>query len=271
MGLRGARNRSLLEATSVTLAAVLCAAALCTGCARSPAASGATRTLSIAAAADLKFAMDEVSVAFHRAHKDVALETSFGSSGNFYAQIRNGAPFDVYLSADVAYPRRLLAEGVGKPDSLFVYGVGRIVVWVPAASALDPSSALRSSAVRHVAIANPQHAPYGRAAEAALRSLNVYAEVRPKLVLGEDISQTFEFAESGAADVGIVALSLALAPAARDKGRYWEIPLDDYPRIEQAGLILKDSADARALRAFLASDEGRAVLKRYGFYMPEGR
>jgi len=250
-------------------ALALCAAVLsAAGCHRPPAAP---RTLSIAAAADLKFAMDEVTAEFHRAHPDWELRPSFGSSGNFYAQIHNGAPFDAFLSADVDYPRRLLAEGIGQPDSLFVYGVGRIVVWVPAASALDPATALGSPAVKHLAIANPQHAPYGRAAEAALRTLGLYDQVKPKLVLGEDISQTFEFAESGAADAGIVALSLALAPAARDKGRYWEVPLEDYPRIEQAGLILKDSAGARALRAFLTSDDGRAALKRYGFYLPEGK
>jgi molybdate transport system substrate-binding protein len=249
-------------------AAVCVLLLLCAACGRAPAPR---RTVAIAAAADLKFAMDEVSLEFHRAHPDVELRTSFGSSGNFYAQLHNGAPFDAFLSADVEYPRRLLREGIGSADSLFVYGVGRIVAWVPAASGLDPAAALRDARVRHVAIANPQHAPYGRAAEAALRSLGLYAGVERKLVLGEDIAQTFEFVESGAADVGIVALSLAGAPAARGKGRYWEIPLDAYARIEQGGLLLKETADTRALRAFLMSAGGRSVLKRYGFYPPEGR
>jgi molybdate transport system substrate-binding protein len=248
--------------------AALCALLLCAACARRPVE---LERVAVAAAADLKFAMEEVAADFHRAHPDVELRSSFGSSGNFYAQIHNGAPFDAFLSADVEYPRRLLREGIGKADSLFVYGVGRIVVWVPAASALDPASALRDARVRHVAIANPQHAPYGRAAEAALRSMGIYGLVERKLVLGEDISQTFEFVESGAADVGIVALSLALAPAARDKGRYWEIPLDAYPRIEQGGLLLKDTAGTRALRTFLVSAEGRNILKKYGFYLPESR
>ena len=248
--------------------AALCALLACAvGCKTAPVS---TRTLSIAAAADLKFAMDEISAAFHAAHPDVELRCSFGSSGNFYAQIHNGAPFDAFLSADVAYPRRLLSDGTGKPDSLFVYGVGRIVVWIPAASPLDPATALGDARVHHIAIANPQHAPYGRAAEAALHSMGLYEKAQPKLVLGEDISQTFEFVESGAADVGIVALSLALAPAARGKGRYWEVPLAYYPRIEQAGLILKDSADARAMCAFLTGANGRAILKKYGFYVPEG-
>ena len=112
------------------------------------------------------------------------LETAYGSSGNFYAQIRNQAPFDIFLSADVEYPRKLVADGIGARDSLFVYAVGRIVVWVPASSPLDPATALRAASVRHVAIANPQHAPYGRAAEAALRSLGLYDSVTGKLVLG---------------------------------------------------------------------------------------
>ena len=215
--------------------------------------------------------MDEIAPAFHREHADAELQSTFGSSGNFYSQIRNGAPFDAFLSADVEYPRMLLKDGIGKADSLFVYGVGRIVVWVPAASALDPASALSDARVRHVAIANPQHAPYGRAAAAALHSLKLYDAVKSKLVLGEDISQTFEFVESGAADVGIVALSLARAPAALGKGRYWEIPLDAYPRIDQGGLLLKDSPDTQALRAFMISAEGRSILKKYGFYPPEGQ
>lgn len=256
MGLRIAR-------APAALAAVWC---LLTGCARTPPPPVA---VSIAAAADLKFAMDELSAAFGRANPGVDLRSSFGSSGNFYAQLHNGAPFDVFLSADVEYPRRLLADGIGKADSLFVYGVGRIVVWVPAASPLDPASALPDPRVKHIAIANPAHAPYGRAAKSALESLGLYSRLEPKLVLGEDISQTFQFAESGAADVGVVALSLALAPAARGKGRYWEVPLADYPRIEQAGLILKDSPGARALRAFLTGAGGRAILKKYGFYLPE--
>lgn len=263
------RRRSCLPSPhSWGQAVALVLVLLLSTCAHPPLPS---RKVSVAAAADLKFAMEEISLDFHRAHPDLDLRPSFGSSGNFYALIHNGAPFDAFLSADVEYPRKLLAEGIGKADSLFVYGVGRVVVWVPASSALDPATALRNPAVRRIAIANPQHAPYGRAAQAALRSLGLYDKLAPKLVLGEDISQTFEFVESGAADTGIVALSLALAPAARAKGRYWEIPLDAYPRIEQGGLLLKDSADTRALRAFLVGAEGRDVLKKYGFYLPERR
>jgi len=231
--------------------------------------------LTVAAAADLRFALDELASHFRAAHPGVELAITYGSSGNFLAQIQNGAPFDVFLSADVDYPRRLIAAGLASQDSLFLYGVGRIVVWVPAASPLDPAAqgikVLDAPSVRHIAIANPQHAPYGRAAEAALRSLGVYDRVSPKLVLGENIAQTFEFVESGAAEVGIVALSLALAPSARGHGRYWEVPAEAYPKIEQGGVILSraPAGPAAQFRAFLLSTEARGILKKYGFSVPQ--
>jgi molybdate transport system substrate-binding protein len=241
-------------------------ALLFAACARPPAEP---RTLTVAAAADLSFAMEEISAAFSRAHPGVRIQATFGSSGAFYAQIRNGAPFDVYLSADMNYPRKLAADRIGVPASLFPYGVGRIVVWVPAASRLDPATALRDSSVQRLAIANPEHAPYGDAAVAAMRSLGVYDALAKKLVMGENISQTFGFVESGAADAGIVALSLALAPSAKGKGRYWEIPADAYPPIEQGGILLKDTPDARDFREFLTGIAGRAILKRFGFSQAE--
>ncbi len=236
----------------------------CEGCA----SHAPTTKLTIAAAADLSFALEEVSREFRKAHPAIELQIVYGSSGNFYSQIQNRAPFDMFLSADVEYPRRLVREGLGTADSLFVYAVGRIVVWVPAQSALDPATALTSPAVRHVAIANPQHAPYGRAAVAAMRSLGVYDSVEGKLVLGENVAQALQFVESGAADVGIVALSLAIAPPVQGHGRYWQAPLEAYPRMEQGGIILKDSAVARELRSWLLAPGGRAMLERYGFYLP---
>jgi len=243
-------------------------------CPGSASAAGAQK-LTVAAAADLRFALDELAPQFRAAHPAVDLAITYGSSGNFFAQIQNGAPFDVFLSADVDYPRRLIAAGLASKDSLFLYGVGRIVVWVPAASRLNPAalgiSVLEAAAVRHIAIANPQHAPYGRAAVAALRSLGVYDRVAPKLVLGENIAQAFEFVESGPAEVGIVALSLALAPAARGHGRYWEVPQEAYPKIEQGGVILTraPAGPAALFRAFLLSAEARGILKEYGFSAPQ--
>ncbi len=244
------------SARRCTLALALLLLASC-----APAPAPHTNKLKIAAASDLNFALREIGPKFPAAQ----LEIAYGSSGNFYTQITNGAPFDLFLSADLDYPRKLAAAGIGRADSLFTYGAGRIVVWVPAASAIDPATALRSPGVKHLAIANPQHAPYGRAAEAALRALGLYDSLQPKLVLGENISQTLQFVESGAADAGIVALSLALAPAA-NKGRYWEIPIDAYPRIQQGGIILKDSAAAREFRAYLTAGAGRRTLRKYGFF-----
>ncbi len=234
----------------------------------------AAQKLTVAAAADLRFALDELASQFRAAHPGVDLAITYGSSGNFFAQIQNGAPFDVFLSADVDYPRRLVAAGLASKDSLFDYAVGRIVVWVPATSPLDPAALgirlLEAASVRHIAIANPQHAPYGRAAESALRSLGAYDRVAPKLVLGENIGQAFEFVESGAAEAGIVALSLALAPAARGHGRYWEVPQEAYPKLEQGGVILSRApAGAAQFRAFLLSAEARRTLQQYGFSVPQ--
>jgi molybdate transport system substrate-binding protein len=228
----------------------------------------AKRRLTIAAAADLQFALADAVRQFERQHPDAAPAVDYGSSGNFAAQIRNGAPFDLFLSADVAYPRALARDGFARADSIFVYAAGRLAVWVPASSPLDPATALRDPAVRRIAIANPLHAPYGRAAEAALRHMGLYESVAKKLVLGENISQAMQFVQSGAADAGIVALSLAAAPTVRGQGRYWEVPLEAYPKMEQGGVILKDSAAARAFRDWLLASAGRSLLQQYGFSLP---
>jgi molybdate transport system substrate-binding protein len=236
---------------------------------------GSERVLRVAAAADLKFALDEIIQAFHGHHSDIKTQVTYGSSGNFFAQLSNRAPFDLFLSADVDYPRKLSAQGLAIKETEFVYAVGRIVVWVPRQSALNLErlgiQALVDPSVRKVAIANPKHAPYGRAAEVAMKTLGVYAEVQERLVLGENIAQTAQFIQTGAADIGIIALALALAPALREDGRYWEIPLDAYPRMDQGGVILswaKDIAAAQALRAFVLGPEGKDLLRRYGFFLP---
>ena len=179
---------------------------------------------------------------------------------------------DLYLSADVQYPHKLAEQGLILPGSEFNYADGRIVLWSSNASGVDVEhekmNAIRQPSVHHIAIANPAHAPYGRAAEAALRSLGLYNEVRDKLVMGENISQAFQMAQSGAAEVGIVALSLALAPGAAGQGHYAEVPRAAYPRIRQGGAIMKWTRNpdaAQAFRAFLLAPEGRAILQRYGF------
>ena len=244
----------------------------CRGPAQTPAARGKVR---VAAAADLNAAFGDLIVRFSAAH-DVDVSVSFGSSGNFYAQLLNGAPFDLFLSADVSYPNQLAARGLTIPQSEFTYAIGRIVVWAPAASPLDVAheglQALTHASVAHVAVANPEHAPYGRAAVAALQSAGIYEQVKPKLVVGENIAQAMQFVRSGAADAGIVALALARAPNAEGQGKMFEIPATAYPRLEQGGTILKSAADvdaARAFRGFLLSAEGQGILKRYGFMPPD--
>lgn len=250
---------------SIITSALLAATLLTSACSAPPAA------LRIAAAADLRYALPDAVTAFRARHAQVHIEVSYGSSGVFYSELLNHAPFDLYLSADVQYPQKLAEQHLILPGSEFTYATGRIVIWTAAASGIDVGrlgiDALRDPAVHHIAIANPAHAPYGRAAEAALHGLGVYEAVKDKLVLGENISQTLQLAQSGAAEVGIVALSLALAPGA-GQGRYWEVPLDSYPRIRQGGVILQWSREpraAQAFRAFLLAPQGRAILKRYGF------
>jgi molybdate transport system substrate-binding protein len=236
---------------------------------------GRDRVVVVAAAADLKFALDEILEAFRVRHPDIQVRVTYGSSGNFFAQLSNRAPFDIYFSADVDYPRQLIAQGLASKDTEFLYAVGRIVVWAPRRSTLDLErrgiQALVDPAVRKVAIANPQHAPYGRAAVAAMKTLGVYEQVQDRLVYGENIAQTAQFIHTGAADIGIIALALALAPALRDEGRFWEIPLEAYPRMDQGGVILpwaKDLEAAHALCAFVLGPGGNDILRRYGFFLP---
>ncbi|MCO5169226.1 MAG: molybdate ABC transporter substrate-binding protein [Planctomycetes bacterium] len=255
------------------LGLALCASALAAaGC---PGDRGpAPATVAVAAAADLKFALDEVIAEFQRAHPTIGVHATYGSSGNFFGQLTNEAPFDLYLSADTLYPRRLAEAGQALDDP-FVYAYGRLVVWAPRASPVDVEGlgprALVDPAVRSVAIANPQHAPYGRAALAALESFGVRDEVGPRLVFGENIAQTAQFVDTGNADIGVIALSLALAPTLRERGKLWRVPEDAYPVMEQGGVVLRwarDPAAARALRDFLRGPAGRAVLERYGFGLP---
>jgi len=238
-------------------------------------APASPRELKIAAAADLKFALDQAAASFHASHPDISIQITYGSSGNFYSQLAARAPFDLFLSADIGYPRRLIAEGLALKDSQFIYAIGRIVLWTPKGSKLDITrrgmDALLDPSVKKIAIANPQHAPYGRAAEAALKSHQLWDKLQDKLVMGENIAQTAQFAQTGSADVGIIALSLALAPQMKDQGEYFLVPAADYPPLEQGGVILSwtgDRAAADAFRAFIVDPEGRAILKDYGFESP---
>ena len=227
----------------------------------------------MAAAADLQFAMQDVAARFQK-ETGKAVKLVFGSSGNFFQQIPNGAPFDMFFSANLDYPKKLEAAGLTVPGSYYLYAKGKIVIWATKDSKLDLNSgmqALLNSSVSKIAIANPQHAPYGQAAVAAMKTEGVYDRLKDRLVLGENISQTASFVVSGAADVGIIALSLALSPNLKDKGRYADVPAGEYPPIEQACVILSSSKNKQAAQQFLSFFKTPAIgelLRSYGFDLP---
>ncbi len=232
-------------------------------------------TLTVAAAADLKFAFDDLILGFAEIHPEIRIKVTFGSSGNLFAQLSNRAPFDLFFSADMDYPRRLIELGAAAKGSEFHYATGQLVIWVPNSSNLDFATrgieAVSDAAVRKIAIANPKHAPYGRAAVAALKTLGVFDQIESRLVLGENVAQTAQFVETGVADLGLISQSLAMAPMMRDKGRSWPLPLNAYPPIEQGGMVLpwtKNSKAAELLQTFVLGDEGRRILKLHGFRLP---
>jgi molybdate transport system substrate-binding protein len=233
----------------------------------------AAQEFTVAAASDLQFAMQDISARFQQ-KTGHTVKVIYGSSGNFAQQLQNGAPFDMFFSANLDYPKQLEAAGLTEPGTFYSYAKGKIVIWVLNDSHLDLHPGFRSlldPSVKKIAIANPQHAPYGKAAVSAMQKANVYNQVKDKLVLGENISQTASFVASGSADVGVVALSLALSPNMKDKGRYAEILDSDYPPIEQACVILrasKNKALARQFLEFLKTDATGELLKRYGFDLP---
>jgi molybdate transport system substrate-binding protein len=234
----------------------------------------AAQEITVAAASDLQFAFQDVAARFKK-NTGHPVKLIFGSSGNFFTQIQNGAPFDIFFSADIDYPARLEAAGLAEPGTLYRYGAGKIVLWVLAGSKLDLSRGLQvllDPGVKKIAIANPEHAPYGRAAAAALKHENLYDQVSSKFVVGENISQAATFVASGSADIGIIALSLALAPSLKEKGRSAEIPEADYAAIQQAAVILKSSQQkeiSRQFMKFVQSLEIRELLRTYGFVIPQ--
>ena len=229
--------------------------------------------ITIAAASDLNFAFREIATEYENTTGN-HVRLTLGSSGNFYAQIQNGAPFDLYFSADISYPKKLEEAGLVVPGSFYQYAVGRIVLWAGKESHLDLPKGLeilREPAIKKIAIANPKHAPYGRAAVAAMEYFKVYDQVKDRLILGENISQAAQFIESWACDLGIIALSLAAAPAMKSKGTYWEVPAEAHPALEQGAVILKQSKNQEAARAFLEfikGPNGQENMKRYGFVVP---
>ena len=237
------------------------------------AASATAQQITVAAAADLHSAMQEISTRFEQ-EKSVKVNVVYGASGNFYQQIQNGAPFDLFFSANSEYPKKLETDGLTLPATYYEYAQGKIVLLVLSSSTLNLGEGLKvllGPAVRKIAIADPAHAPYGRAAVAALKSQNLYERVAPKLVTGENISQAASFVISGAADIGIIAKSLAVLPSSRSQTRFVEIPQDEYPPIMQACVVLRSSKQqklARQFESYIKSSEAAKILKKYGFELP---
>lgn len=231
--------------------------------------------LVVAAAADLSTALKEIGDAYEK-KTGLKVKLSFGASGALTQQIQNGAPFDLFFSADMVYPRQLIAAGAADEASLYQYAVGKLVLWVPADSSLDLEhkgmNVLLDPSLKKIAIANPQHAPYGRAAVAALKHAGVYDHVADRLVLGENVSQAAQFVESGNAQAGFVALAHAVAPGMRGKGKYWEVPADFYPPLAQGAIVLSRSQHKKEAEEFLEhikTKEAAELLLKYGFTLPQ--
>jgi len=234
-------------------------------------ASARAEKVTVAAAADLKFAMDEIAAAFKAANPADEIEVIYGSSGKFHTQIQQGAPYDLYFSADIAFPRKLAKNGLAASE-VTPYALGRIVLW---SATLDASKmtleSLADAAITRIAIANPKHAPYGKRAEEALRSAKLWDKLEPKFVYGENIAHTAQFVQTGNAQVGIIALSLAVNPELANKGGYWLIPDNLHEPLEQGYIITKRAAEnglAKRFADYMGSKPARAVMTKYGFVLP---
>ncbi len=230
--------------------------------------------LTVAAAADLNSALTEIAAGFKK-QTGITVKLSFGASGALAQQIQNGAPFDLFFSADTDYPKQLADAGQAEASSLYRYAVGGLVLWVPADSPLDVEhkgmNVLADPAAKKIAIANPQHAPYGRAAVAAMKHVRLYDQVSDRLVMGENVSQAAQFVESGNAQVGFVALAHVTALAMQGKGRYWQIPAEAYPPLDQGLMIISRSRRKKQAAAFveyIKTSESANILSRYGFTLP---
>lgn len=229
--------------------------------------------LSVGAAANLVYVLDKLNAAFMAAEPELKLTATTGASGSLVAQIQSGAPFDIFLSADLDHPRALVERGHAEPNSFTTFAIGRLVLWTtnPQLTLQSVPTTLRERSVRRIAVANPETAPYGRAAEAALKSLGVWEEVQRKLVFGENITQTAQFVETGNAEVGLVALSLVLSPALKDRGRWIPVPAESYTPLAQAAVLTHRGAkNPTAVRylTFLQSAPAQEILHRFGYRTP---
>ncbi len=239
-------------------------------------AGWAAESVSIAAAADLAYCLDDINAAFKKTHSAADLKVSSGSSGNFTAQIKTGAPFEVFLSADMSFPKDLVKAGLADEKTLFTYAFGKIVLWTLHPEAVDVTKGLavlsKPEVVKKLAVANPEHAPYGRAAKEALQHEKMWDALQPRIVLGDNIAQTAQFVSSGNVDAGIVALSLVTSPKLANVGKWQEIPTEDYSPLEQGAVLTKTGTgnpSAKAYMDFLRTPEARAIFDHYGFRLPE--
>jgi molybdate transport system substrate-binding protein len=265
--------KALFAATRYLLAL---ATGLLVGCVAKPAALPGPPTVVIAVAADLQYAFEEIMLDFHRVHPDVVVRPAYGSSGSLFSQISNHAPFDMFLAADVDYVRRLADADILDRNSIFMHGQSQLVVWIRQDSPLpieqEGINVVLDPRVRKLTIADPKHSPYGHAAKQSLQTLELYEQVASKLVLGENVAQSAHFVESGAADVGIIAKTLALSPPLRAVGKFAEVPKDAFRTMMQGGGIItraKDPAACKILRNYILSPRGKTILSEYGLLPPK--
>jgi molybdate transport system substrate-binding protein len=230
--------------------------------------TAAADEIRVAVASNFSETLQVIAARFEQAsgHRVILLT---GSTGKHYAQIRNGAPFDLFFAADAARPQRLEAEGAAVSGSRFTYAEGRLLLWSPDPDLVDAEAAvLRSGSFRHLAIANPKLAPYGKAAREVLTAMGLWDALQDRMVRGENIGQTFQFVASGNAELGFVAASQVLRPGQGVPGSLWEVPRALYSPIEQQAVLLRDSPAGRALLAFLRSGEIRELIRRSGYDTP---
>jgi molybdate transport system substrate-binding protein len=227
--------------------------------------------ITVAAAADLKFAMDEIVTSFNKNHPGDEVQVVYGSSGKFHTQILQDAPYDMYFSADIAYPRELAKQGLAVSE-VKPYAVGRIVLWSAEIDATKMTLAnLTDPKILKIAVANPKHAPYGKCSEEALRKAGLWEKVQPKLVFGENISQTAQYVQTGNAQVGIIALSLVVNSELSKKGGYYLIPDNMHNPLEQGYIITKRGANkplAKQFSEYISSKHARDTMTKYGFVLP---
>lgn len=233
--------------------------------------SSHAQTVKIAAAADLRYAMDEVVKAYKKNYSSANIEVIYGSSGNAFTQISNGAPFDMYFSADIVYPQKLKKAGLTLTDPK-LYAIGRIVLW---SASLDVSKGLSVLAEKpniKIATANPEHAPYGQRSVEALKFYRLYEKVEKQLIYGENISQAAQFCLSGNAEAGLIALSLVLSPSMNNQGKYFLIDEKSHRPLEQAYVILnhaKGNKSAFSFAEFISSCTAKLLFEKYGFTLPK--